>query len=138
LGVTVLGRIHNKKCLKEIRRNLRKALTPAEAVLWKNLQRSQVNGKKFRRQHSIGKYVVDFYCAECRVAVELDGHGHFDSWKAGYDSARTEYLDQLHIRVLRFENRQVFEDLESVLAVIKRATVTMLDPVQEMSTSAHG
>jgi very-short-patch-repair endonuclease len=53
-----------------------KSLTPAEAILWKNLQRSQREGMKFRRQHGIGSYVVDFYCPDCTLAVELDGEGH--------------------------------------------------------------
>jgi very-short-patch-repair endonuclease len=57
-------------------------LTTAEAVLWKNLQGSRLDGKKFRRQHSVGKYVLDFYCPECRLAVELDGEAHFTSIRA--------------------------------------------------------
>ena len=79
---------------------------------------------KFRRQHSIGRYVVDFYCPECRLAIELDGQVHFNSIKSEYDDVRTEFLKQLNIRVLRFENGQVFENLESVLNVIKTNLTT--------------
>ena len=70
-------KIHNRKYLKEIRRILRKNLTPAEALLWKALQKSQLDGKKFRRQHSVGNYILDFYCPAEKIAIELDGMPHF-------------------------------------------------------------
>ena len=105
--------------LKERRRQLRNSLTPAEALLWKNLQRSQVGGRKFRRQHSVGSYIVDFYCPACRLAVELDGQGHFESARSECDVKRMGFLEQQGIRVLRFENRQVFESLEEVLTTIQ-------------------
>ena len=111
--------IHNIKPLKPVRKFLRNSLTSAEAVLWKNLQRSQLEGMKFRRQHSIGKFVVDFYCPECRLAIELDGEGHFNSFKAEYDSRRTAYLHKLNVQVLRFENRAVFDNLQGVLEIIR-------------------
>lgn len=113
-----MPQIHNKQPLKSRRKQLRSSLTPAEAALWKSLQRSQVNGKKFRRQHSVGNYILDFYCPECRLAVELDGQGHFNSMASEYDYRRSEYLQKLNIRVLRFENRLVFENLEGVLRMI--------------------
>ena len=115
----MMNRLHNLPQLKERRRQLRSSLTPAEALLWKNLQRSQVGGRKFRRQHSVGPYVVDFYCPACRLAVELDGQGHFDSTRSEYDVKRMRFLEQEGIRVLRFENRQVFESLDEVLTVIQ-------------------
>ena len=115
----MVNRLHNLPQLKERRRQLRNSLTPAEALLWKNLQRSQVDGGKFRRQHSVGRYVVDFYCPARRLAVELDGQGHFDSTRSEYDVKRMRFLEQQGIRVLRFENRQVFESLEEVLVTIQ-------------------
>ena len=66
-----------------------------------------------------GPYVMDFYCPACRLAVELDGQGHFDSTRSDYDVKRMRFLEQKGIRVLRFENRQVFESLEEVLATIQ-------------------
>src|SRR5262249_31179222 len=68
--------IHNIAANKPRGRQLRENLTPAEALLWTNLKNSQLDGKKFRRQHGVGPYFVDFYCPECRLAVELDGDGH--------------------------------------------------------------
>ena len=111
--------VHNISALKQRRRDLRQNLTTAEALLWKNLQRSRLDGKKFRRQHSVGKYILDFYCPECRLAVELDGEAHFTSIRAKYDVARDEFIRSLKIRTVRFENRLVFENLESVLETIK-------------------
>jgi very-short-patch-repair endonuclease len=115
---------HNLTNLKQFRKDLRSGMTPAEAALWKCLQRSQVAGKKFRRQHSVGKYILDFYCAECGLAVELDGESHFAANASDADTARTEYLNEKGIRVLRFENREIFEDLEFVLAEIQRNLVS--------------
>ena len=115
---TTRPEVHNRPAMEPRRKELRRNLTPAEAALWKSLQRSQVCGKKFRRQHSVGHYILDFYCADCRLAVELDGQGHFTSMTSEYDYRREEYLKRLNIRVLRFENRLVFENLEGVLRTI--------------------
>ena len=109
---------HNRKAMKEIRRNPRNSLTPAKAALWRALQGSKL-GKKFRRQHSIGNYVVDFYCPECKLAIELDGERHFHSIASEYDLRRTEFLNRHNNRVLRFENRAVFERSDGVLETIK-------------------
>ena len=113
-----MEQIHNRQSLRARRKELRSNLTPAEASLWKSLQRSQVSGKKFRRQHSVGNYILDFYCPECRLAIELDGQGHFSPVAWEHDSQRTEFLNKLNIRVLRFENRDVFEHLDWVLRTI--------------------
>ena len=112
-------RIHNRKSMKNLRRRLRRSPTPAETTLWKALQGSKLAGKKFRRQHSIGNYVVDFYCPECKLAVELDGEKHFNSMASEYDLRRTEFLGRHNIRVLRFENRAVFEHSDGVLEAIR-------------------
>ena len=123
-------RIHNRKSMKEIRRNLRHSLTPAEATLWKALQGSKLAGKKFRRPHSVGNYVVDFYCPECKLAIELDGEKHFNSLASEYDLRRTEFLKRCDIEVLRFENRAVFEHSEGVLEAIRRRLTTPSPPPQ--------
>ena len=115
-----LRRVHNLPAVKLLRRQLRSSLTPAEASLWKGLQRSQLAGKKFRRQHSVGPYILDFYCPECRLAVELDGQGHFNSVASEYDLRRAQYLQSLNIRVLRLENRAVFDNPAGVLHRIKQ------------------
>jgi len=111
--------IHNRKYLKQFRKDLRNNLTPAEATLWKALQRSQLEGSKFRRQHSVGNYILDFYCPAEKLAIELDGQGHFTAAGSEKDYNRDEYLKTLNITVLRFENREVFDIIENVLEIIK-------------------
>ena len=113
--------LHNPKSLQPLRKQLRRNLTPAEASLWNHLKNSKLDGKKFRRQHGIGRYIVDFYCPECRVIVELDGAVHKDVLRAERDWARERFLTELGIKIVRFENREVFEDIESVLERIRQA-----------------
>jgi very-short-patch-repair endonuclease len=113
-------RLHNIKDLRENRKQLRNRLTPAEAKLWSFLKNSQFEKRKFRRQHSVGPYVLDFYCPDERLCIELDGSAHYTDCGYEYDSARTEYLDALNICVIRFENKDVFENTEGVLEEIKR------------------
>lgn len=111
--------INNLPCFKENRKTLRSNLTSAEATLWKFLKGSQIEGRKFRRQHSIENYILDFYCPSERINIELDGEPHFTEEGAEKDKVRDEFLNNLGIRVLRIENRDVFENLENVLQMIK-------------------
>jgi predicted helicase len=113
--------VSNLKHLKETRKELRSNATPAEATLWKSLQKNQLQGRKFRRQHSIGNYIADFYCSEEKLVIELDGAEHFTSQGSAYDAKRTEFMNQYGVRVLRFENKDVFESLDAVLKVIQDA-----------------
>ena len=115
--VKMQDQIHNKKKLKQYRRDLRNHLTPAEAELWKFLQYSKL-GQKFRRQHSVGFYILDFYCPQSKLCVELDGDQHFTPECEAYDKRRTTYLNTLTIKVLRFENKDVFDNLPDVLRAI--------------------
>ena len=111
--------IHTLPYLKTFRTALRNNLTPAEAFLWKQLQNSQLDGRKFRRQHSIGNYIVDFYCPREQLAIELDGNGHYNAAAEEYDNERELFINQFCIVVLRFENKQVFDNLDTVLQEIK-------------------
>ena len=104
--------------LKPIRRSLRSALTPAEIRLWQALKGKQLVGRKFRRRHSIGPYVLDFFCPAESIAVELDGSAHDSAAANKRDERRDAYLSSLGIQVVRFENRQVIKNLEGVLAEI--------------------
>jgi len=101
--------LHNQKYLKPIRKYLRNNSTSAEATLWNMLKNKQVGDYKFRRQHSIGKYIVDFYCPPLQLAIELDGEPHADLINIARDAERDEFLNQHGIEVLRYENRWVFE-----------------------------
>ena len=111
-------RIHNRKELEHFRKKLRKNLTPAEAFLWPHLKAKKLQGKRFNRQHSIKNYIVDFYCASEKLVIELDGAVHYTPQAQEYDAKRTEVLNELGYTVIRFENKMVFENLESVLSEI--------------------
>ena len=113
------NKIFNKKYLKGFRKDLRNHLTPAEAILWKALKNKQLAGRKFRRQHSIGKYITDFYCPAERLAVELDGAEHFTPSGMAYDEERDNYIRGIGIKILWFENKEIYNNLEAVLEEIK-------------------
>jgi very-short-patch-repair endonuclease len=104
--------------LKTFRTELRKKLTPSEARLWTILKSSRLV-RKFRRQHSVGGYILDFYCPSEKLATELDGAGHFTGNGILYDRERTLFLETFGIKVIRFENKRVFEDEEWVLDNIR-------------------
>ncbi len=120
-------RIPNQQNLKAVRQQYRSNLTPAEAELWKYLQGSKLEGRKFSRQHSVGGYILDFYCPLEKLAVELDGRDHFTDNGFARDEARTKYLNSLDKKVIRFENKEVFEQLEGVLQEIT-AQITTPNP----------
>jgi very-short-patch-repair endonuclease len=105
--------------LKTFRKELRASLTPAEAALWKMLKSSQLDGRKFRRQHSVEFYILDFYCPMERLAVELDGQVHMSGKAQQYDHERTLFLEFYKIKVIRFENKVVFEEPAWVLDQIR-------------------
>jgi very-short-patch-repair endonuclease len=94
-------------------RELRQPQTPAEQKLWSRLRDRQLDGFKIRRQHPIDRFIVDFYCAEARLCVEIDGESHAE--QVDYDQARTEYLNERGYTVIRFTNREVFNQFEAVL-----------------------
>ncbi len=111
--------INNKPGLKPLRQQLRNHSTSAEATLWTYLQKSHLENRNFRRQHSLGKFIAGFYCPAEKLVIELDGEDHF--WEPGMekDKVKKDYLDSIGVRVLRFENKWVFEDIDWVLQQIK-------------------
>ena len=104
--------------LKERARGMRHEPTPTEAKMWQLLRGNQL-GVKFRRQHSIDHYIVDFVCLTHKLIVELDGPGHLEPDQADYDQGRTAYLMELGYRILRFTNEQALNLPKRVLATIK-------------------
>ena len=111
--------INNLPYLKQTRKLLRNNSTSAEATLWNYLKNSQLEGRKFRRQHSIENYILDFYCPSEKINIELDGAHHFTDEGAEKDKLRDEFLNRLGIKVLRIENKEVFNNLEGILEMIK-------------------
>jgi very-short-patch-repair endonuclease len=103
------------------RRALRGLATDAERLLWRLLRARRFLGLKFRRQHSIGPYIVDFFCADRRLAVELDGGQHFTVEGRAYDRRRDEYLAACGVRVFRFANNDLFENSDGVLEALRQS-----------------
>ena len=121
---------------RERRKALRNNMTPAEATLWRALKGRAVGGLKFRRQQGIGPFILDFYCPECRLAIELDGASH--DYKYEYDEERRAYLRGQGVSVLRFSNQQVFSCLQGVLADILRVANKDTDPTPDPSPTREG
>ena len=115
----VAKNINNLPYLKTFRRKLRNNSTAAEAKLWSALKGKQLEGRKFRRQFSVANYILDFYCPAENLAIELDGQGHFEASQVEYDYERDQFLIHCGIKVLRFENKWVWNNLEGLLEEVK-------------------
>ena len=120
--------LFNRRAQKNFRKKLRNSTTSAEAVLWTWLQGRKLLGKKFRRQVGFGRYIVDFYCPEARLGVELDGAAHFSASRGEYEEQRTKYLESLGIQVIRFENKVVHKNIEMVIEAITQALRDRIPP----------
>ena len=115
---------HPAKLPDDIRiwaREMRGRMTDAEALLWMLLRNRRIAGAKFRRQHPVGRYIIDYYCVEQKLAIELDGGQHGEA--VGYDQHRDSWLRSQEIRVLRFWNNQMLAETEVVMEEIYRAVV---------------
>lgn len=114
-----MGSIYNRKELNERRQQLREEMTNAELLLWQQLKNKQLLGFKFRRQFSVGAYVIDFYCPKIKLAIEIDGVTHSTSEEIEYDKQRQEEIEIIGIQFLRFTNEMIFNDLDKVLDKIR-------------------
>jgi very-short-patch-repair endonuclease len=110
----------NRKSLKAVRSVLRNSSTSAEIALWAMLKSKKLEGRKFRRQYSIGRYIVDFCCPSEKLIIELDGNPHGEYHRIQKDENRDNYLKSLGFTVLRFENRIVFQDPEYLKGEISK------------------
>ena len=109
-------------------RFLKKVQTQAESLLWQELRNRNLSGFKFRRQHPIGKYIADFYCHEAKLIIEVDGKIHLDKNQIEYDNNRTQDLEALGLRVIRFTNEEVINEIGKVLEKIKQNLVKQPSP----------
>ena len=117
-----------KNDLKPIGRQLRSEMTECERLLWSRLRRKQLNDVQFYRQKPIGSYIVDFYAPAARLVVEVDGWQHQDHFHAQNDAYRDESLKSQGLRVLRFTNFQVIDNLDSVIWFVGEALKSPLPP----------
>jgi len=108
-------RIH--PAIRQFARELRQPQTPAETTLW-NLLRNRNLKYKFRRQHPIDFFIIDFYCAEAKLLIEIDGSSHLEKEQQEYDHARTEYLEAREYKVIRFTNDDVRYNIHAVVTEI--------------------
>jgi len=115
---------------RELARSMRKESTEAEELLWDRLRAKRLAGLKFRRQHPVGRFVLDFYCVEQGIAIEVDGAVH-DSQETE-DSARQEYLEARGIRFLRFTNDTVLKDIDLVLSDIASTLAAPSPPLHDV------
>ncbi len=114
-----MPKLFNQPTQKPLRQKLRNSLTSAEIILWSHLQGRKFYNLKFRRQQGIGPYVVDFYCPEIHLAIEVDGASHFTPDQKKKDLKRTQFLESKGIRVVRVMNGDVYADMEKVLRRIE-------------------
>ena len=109
-------KLPENKFLRERARNLRKNSTLSEVVFWNAVKNKQINGIDFDRQKVIGNYIVDFYCAQLKLVIEIDGSSHDN--KQGYDTARDEYLRTLGLHVLHVYESDVRYDINGVIQML--------------------
>jgi|SRR3990172_3705512 len=121
--------IYNEQKLRERRKGLRRNQTDAEKLLWNKLRGREISGLKFYRQFSVGAYILDFFCPQIKLAVELDGGQHAEEENKEYDAIRTDYLKGIGIEVLRFWNNEVMKNIEGVLQVIEERLNSFQPPL---------
>jgi very-short-patch-repair endonuclease len=115
-----MTKTNNPSKTKQTRRNLRADMTEPEQKMWHMLRARRLEGFKFRRQHGIGPYIVDFFCPSLKLVVEIDGDSHFSPDAEQYDRKRTEYLKSCGMDVIRFTNLEVRLNPEAVVEDIYR------------------
>jgi very-short-patch-repair endonuclease len=113
----------NRSSEKNKRRQLRNSMPDAEVILWSRLKGRQLLGCKFRRQYSVGSFVIDLYSAEIKLGIELDGDSHFQVGAREYDQKRSYLIESFGIRIVRILNTEVHEDLDGVLEMIGREVI---------------
>jgi very-short-patch-repair endonuclease len=120
--------IFNQRWSIELRRALRNRPTSAEKYLWKFLKSKRLLGVQFRRQHNIGKYIVDFYVPACGLVIEIDGAYHNKLASRLYDLERTQYFYTLGLKIIRFTNDEVFTSTDAVLERLRLLLLRFTSP----------
>jgi len=110
-----MKKLFNSRLTLTKRKRLRNNMPLAETILWSKLKNKQLNDMKFRRQHSIGKYIVDFYCPNRNLIIEIDGDSHYDSHENRiYDKLRSRYFESLGLIEIRFTNKDIYSNIDGV------------------------
>ncbi len=119
--------------IKQLARELRSNQTAAEQKIWDRIRNKQLEGYRFVRQYSIGRYIADFYCSKAMLAVEVDGKVHDSEERKGYDKIRDEVIRMYGIRVIRFTNDEILFDIDNTL---KRILEYLKDNLQSNTDSS--
>jgi very-short-patch-repair endonuclease len=114
-----MTRIFNRTEEKEKRRKLRSNMTNAEKLLWERIRNRQIRNKRFLRQYGVVKYIIDFYCPEIKLAIEVDGETHCSDEEIEYDKNRQTEIENFGIRFLRIKNEEVFGKIDKVILKIE-------------------
>ncbi|MCI0505152.1 MAG: endonuclease domain-containing protein [Gammaproteobacteria bacterium] len=115
---------HKLQLINANTRTLRKNMTESERKLWSRIRRKQILGLQFYRQRPIGNYIVDFYCPEAQLVLEVDGSQHMNKLAIERDKYRDSYLKQQGVKVLRFDNLQVLNQLDAVVEKVYQSAVS--------------
>jgi very-short-patch-repair endonuclease len=115
-----MNEFFNRESETAKRRQLRGSMPDAEVILWSKLKGRQLLGCKFRRQYSVGSFVIDFYSVEVKLGIELDGDSHFETGSREYDKKRQQFIESFGIRIVRVLNTEIYENLDGVMEMIGR------------------
>ncbi len=124
-------RIHPS--IRQFARELRQPQTPAETTLWQHLRNRNLQ-YKFRRQHPVDFFIIDFYCAEAKLLIEIDGASHLEKEQQEYDKTRTEYLEALGYKVIRFTNNDVRYNIHAVATAIMENVESRINELKHPSS----
>lgn len=113
-----MTKVYNRESEKYKRRMLRKNMPQPEVILWSKLKEKGLDSYRFRRQYSVGKFVIDFYCPKLKLAVEVDGDSHFVEGSNERDRERQKIIETFGITFLRFTNKEINENIDGVLSKI--------------------
>jgi very-short-patch-repair endonuclease len=116
--IGTMNNIFNGEDEKKKRRKLRRSMPEAEVMLWSRLKGRLLLGCKFRRQYSVGSFVLDFFSAEIKLGIELDGDSHFQSGVREYDQERQQFIESFGIKIVRISNTEIYQNLDGVLEMI--------------------
>ena len=118
-----MNEFFNRESETDKRQQLRASMPEAEVILWSRLKGRQLLGCKFRRQYSVGSFVIDFFSVEIKLGIELNGDSHFQPGAPEYDWKRQQFIESFGIRIVRILNKEVYDNLDVVLEMIGREVV---------------
>jgi very-short-patch-repair endonuclease len=121
--IATMNEIFNREDEKNKRRELRRSMPEAEVMLWSRLKGRQLLKCKFRRQYSVGSFVLDFFSPEIKMGIELDGDSHFQSGVREYDQKRQQFIESFGIKIIRILNIEIYQNLDGVLEMIGHAVL---------------